>query len=141
MTEEDLDGVERIEQKTFPEPWSRACFRRDMNRPTSLALVAISENEVVGYAVAWPEQEVHVANIAVTPEFRQQGIGRLLLERIEEFGRQAGARSVYLEVRKSNSRARAFYRRLGFIQTYTREGYYSNGEDAIIMEKDIAPAP
>ncbi|MEO0080944.1 MAG: ribosomal protein S18-alanine N-acetyltransferase [candidate division WOR-3 bacterium] len=138
MTEEDLDDVEKLEQATFVEPWSQACFRQDLHRPHSLALVAVKDGRLAGYAVAWAEEELHVANIAVEPAFRRLGIGRALMQQLETFGRRRGVKSVYLEVRQSNTEAQAFYRRLGFVQTYVRRGYYSNGEDAVVMEKDIA---
>lgn len=143
MTEDDLDRVEELEMQTFPEPWSKACFRQDIYRPHSLALVAAAGNKVVGYAVAWldarPAHELHIANIAVRPDHRRQGIGMRLVQAIEEYGRSAGAKTLYLEVRESNTGAQQFYARLGFVRTFVRKGYYSNGENAIVMERDLAP--
>lgn len=139
MTEDDLDEVERLEREIFADPWSRASFRQDLCRQQSLALVAVDNNLVAGYVVAWVEGELHVANIAVAPKYRRKGIGRAFISRVEDFGSRLGAGSVYLEVRQSNTGAQAFYRNLGFVRTHVRKGYYSNGEDAVVMEKDIAP--
>ncbi|MEO0080524.1 MAG: ribosomal protein S18-alanine N-acetyltransferase [candidate division WOR-3 bacterium] len=134
MVEEDLDRVMKLEQLIFPNPWRRLFFLSDIHRPDCLCCVAEENQEVVGYLVAWGRDEVHLANLAVAPEKRNQGIGHLLMERLFQFSKEQGAASIYLEVRKSNAVARHFYSRLGFVPTYIRKGYYENGEDAVIME-------
>jgi ribosomal-protein-alanine N-acetyltransferase len=55
------------------------------------------------------------------------------------YAASVGAASVYLEVRVSNAAARSFYAAHGFVPTFTRKGYYENGEDALIMERDVEP--
>jgi ribosomal-protein-alanine N-acetyltransferase len=139
MAKEDLDRVVELEQAIFPSPWQRSFFLSDMNRPRSLALVADDGGVVAGYVIAWGEDEVHVANIAVAPEFRRRGVGLALMRAVEESARNARANSLYLEVRRSNETAQSFYRGLGFVLTYIRQGYYENGEDALVMERDVAP--
>lgn len=42
-----------------------------------------------------------------------------------------------LEVRQSNTAAIQLYSKLGFNKTELAEGYYTDGEDAIVMEKGI----
>ena len=52
---------------------------------------------------------------------------------------QAGVRSLYLEVRESNSAARALYAALGFQQVGRRRGYYQHpSEDALLLKRDLA---
>jgi ribosomal-protein-alanine N-acetyltransferase len=92
---------------------------------------------VVGYIVAWGTEEVHLANLAVAPEQRGQGIAGHLLDELLDFARAQQAESVYLEVRLSNTIAREFYARRGFVPVYMRRGYYENGEDAVVMEKEL----
>ncbi len=139
MASADLDQVMAIEQAVFPSPWQRSFFLCDANRPLSLALVAESAGRVAGYIVAWGGEELHVANVAVAPGSRRHGLGCALMRAAEQFGASTGATSVYLEVRRSNAGAQQFYRALGFVPTYVRQGYYENGEDAIVMEKDVTP--
>ncbi|MEO0004614.1 MAG: ribosomal protein S18-alanine N-acetyltransferase [candidate division WOR-3 bacterium] len=137
MQEKDLDRVMEIEQHTFPNPWRRSFFLADIHRPDALCIVAENENGVAGYLIAWGRQEVHIANIAVAPELRNQGIGTELMKKALEFAQHQQAENVYLEVRVSNTGAQRFYRRFGFTPTYVRKGYYENGEDAIVMEREV----
>ncbi len=129
-----------LEQAIFPNPWRRSFFRSDLGRQQGLCIVAEEGGQVVGYAVAWGTDELHIANFAVAPESRRRGVGRALMDEVLRFAAAAGARSAYLEVRVSNAAARLFYTTHGFVPTFTRKGYYENGEDALIMEREVEPA-
>lgn len=141
MTEDDLDEVVALERAVFSDPWQRSFFRADLHRPDGLMLVAERDDRVCGYAVAWGGPETHVANLAVAPDERRQGIGLRLMSEVSEFALRSGAESLYLEVRESNLGAQEFYRRLGFIRTFLRQGYYRDGESAVVMERDLPEAP
>jgi ribosomal-protein-alanine N-acetyltransferase len=137
MTEADLDQVSEIERAIFPNPWRRSFFLSDINRPQGLSVVAEDEGIILGYAVAWGTEETHLANLAVSEEERGNGIGSRLLDEVVAFARRSRAESIYLEVRASNAVARKFYSERGFVPTYLRKGYYENGEDAVIMEREV----
>ncbi|MBM3324969.1 MAG: ribosomal-protein-alanine N-acetyltransferase, partial [Calditrichaeota bacterium] len=78
--------------------------------------------------------EIHLVNIAVRADRRRGGIGNQLMDFLMKQAQTRHARAIYLEVRRSNEAAIAFYRRHGFTLLYERKRYYSNGEDAYIME-------
>jgi len=138
LQESDLDQALRIEQECFRFPWKRQFFVADLNRPESLCLAARAEGRLLGYAVVWrTEDELHLANIAVAPEVRHQGIGAELLRVIIDHGRELQAKRIYLEVRVSNLIAQQFYRKFGFFPTYTRREYYPDKEDALLLEREL----
>ena len=137
MTEADLDQVMELEKAIFPSPWRRSFFLSDLNRSQGLSIVAEDEGVILGYAVAWGTEETHLANLAVTEYERGKGIGGRMLDEVIAFARRSKAESIYLEVRVSNTIARKFYAERGFVPTYTRKGYYENGEDAVIMEREV----
>jgi ribosomal-protein-alanine N-acetyltransferase len=138
---EDLDSVEEIERASYPTPWSRAMFIAELRKPSSLALGAFAEDDVlVGYAFvsryvdAW-----HVMNVAVDPGHRRHGVARALLERIFDVTAVDPRRGYTLEVRVSNGEAIRLYERLGFESRGVRRAYYTdNREDALIMWKEPA---
>lgn len=139
MMEIDLDGVMEIEQVSFTNPWRRSFFLSDIPRPDGVCLTAEDSGEVVGYLVAWGREEVHLANLAVAEERRREGIAGMLMRELLRLAAERGDRSLYLEVRVSNEGARRFYSGLGFVPTFLRRGYYENGEDAIVMEREVRP--
>jgi ribosomal-protein-alanine N-acetyltransferase len=140
MTEADLDQVMELERAIFPQPWRRSFFLSDINRPQGLSVVAEEDGVILGYAVAWGTEETHLANLAVSEFERGKGAGSSLLDEVIAFARRSKAGSMYLEVRVSNTIARKFYADRGFVPTYLRKGYYENGEDAVVMEREVEPA-
>jgi [ribosomal protein S18]-alanine N-acetyltransferase len=134
----DLDAVERIERGSYPTPWSRSMFAGELAKPSSVCLGAFQGADMLGYLIvaryvdAW-----HIMNVAVDEGFRGRGIARGMLERLFETTSADVERGYTLEVRVSNDTAIALYRRLGFVETGVRRGYYTdNREDALIMRRD-----
>jgi ribosomal-protein-alanine N-acetyltransferase len=136
----DLLEVFRIEKASFPEPWPYAAFERFLDEPGFL--VAARGTDVLGYAVCrvTPEhgREIgHLKDLAVRPDERRRGIGRLLVTRSLARMTAAGAVRAKLEVRASNDGARALYRRAGFEPARRLPRYYGDGEDALLMLVDL----
>jgi len=139
-----LDQVVALERVAFTDPWSAVSFLNEIeSRDTSFTRVALSwsEEAVVGYFVAWfVEDEVHLGNLAVSPEHRGQGIGQRLLDVLLDAARERRARQVTLEVRESNWVAQRLYLKNGFRPVSIRKRYYpDNREDAIVMRLGLKP--
>jgi|SRR6185503_14183568 len=96
--------------------------------------------EPAGFALAWhAADEVHLLDLAVDPGARRRGVGRKLVGAVLGYARDASARLVLLEVRRSNDAAIALYRSAGFSENGVRRGYYSdNGEDAVEMSIELS---
>jgi len=153
MTPSDLDQVIRIEEQSFPHPWTREQFMTDLERggvsQCHVAVTGDSENEidqdgssqkgqVVGFVMAWLiVDELHITNLAVAPEARRGGIAAALLKQSIREATELGAVWCQLDVRASNEPARELYTRFGFKPLGTRKGYYQNGEDAVVMGREL----
>ena len=147
----DLGAMLRIEQASFADPWTVDSLATALSLDRMRVLVAESGDEgrkggdaaaeVLGYVVALlvgPEAEI--ADLAVSPDARRQGIGRALLAGALAELRAAAVRTVYLEVRESNRAARALYETNGFEAVGRRRGYYrSPVEDALVLRREIGP--
>jgi [ribosomal protein S18]-alanine N-acetyltransferase len=134
LVEEDLPIVLAIEEISFLSPWTRTSFLHELHSPHSQLTVAEREGKVIGYMCCWyVADEVHLLDIAVHPASRRRGVSEHLLRHALVVGQQKGAHSANLEVRRSNLPAIALYRKFGFRQVAVRRGYYTNGEDALLM--------
>jgi ribosomal-protein-alanine N-acetyltransferase len=134
----DLPAVLAIERRSFQTPWSLAMFVLELSKPSGICLAADGDEGLIGYLVCSRYADVwHLMNVAVTPEWRRQGVASRLLERLFE---EAGPDARYtLEVRTSNRGAIAMYRRFGFRPAGHRRRYYhDNGEDALVMWLEAA---
>jgi [ribosomal protein S18]-alanine N-acetyltransferase len=142
MQPTDLDAVMEIERRSFPQPWTPGLFLHELKVPFSKTILVRQQNgadEVLGYVCRWlVGDEVHILNLAVHPERRRTGVGRILVERVLEEAQAHGAQVITLEVRRGNEAAIALYASFGFSETGVRRNYYARGEDAIIMTRSLS---
>lgn len=139
MVLDDVEQVYSIEQSTFPNPWSKESFEKEMTSNThSLYMVIEEESEILAYAGLWNiAGEGHITNIAVKKDKRGLGLGRRITESLIGEGNKIGIMAFTLEVRKSNTVATQLYKKLGFIIAGVRKNFYYNPkEDAYIMWKE-----
>jgi ribosomal protein S18 acetylase RimI-like enzyme len=76
-----------------------------------------------------------VWNIAIDRAYREQGLGRDLVERVIEWGRREGLRAIILETQTNNWGACRFYERLDFQLTGIDDHYYTNHD---VANKEVA---
>ncbi|MCB0258824.1 MAG: ribosomal protein S18-alanine N-acetyltransferase [Calditrichaeota bacterium] len=137
MRLEDLDRVLEIEVQVYRDTWSRSNYRFEIEENRfSLPVVMELEGQVIGYSVAWLMfEEFHIATIAVDPAFQRRGYGEFLLRAI--LGMSDDAEYALLEVRKTNHKALSLYKKYGFRQYGVRRRYYRDGEDALVLRKEL----
>jgi ribosomal-protein-alanine N-acetyltransferase len=134
--ESDLAALDEIEHASFQDHWDARSFFQYSCMVAELG-DEIGGFEIAGFLVsreifassrqAPPEREI--LNLAVAPRFRRQGVAGLLLQ--HELNHRA---IFYLEVRESNTAARALYGKFGFREISRRTGYYLHPpETAIVM--------
>ena len=142
----DLPDVYRVEQETFPHPWSRSAFLFLAKSPGgfrgSVFVLehesANGDTELAGYVCLMREVGLgHILNLAVSKKFRGAGWGeQLLLHALDRFTKMNLSTAV-LEVRKSNEAAIELYRKHAFSVHHVEKGYYPDGEDALVMVRPL----
>jgi ribosomal-protein-alanine N-acetyltransferase len=154
----DIKEVMEIERVSFPSPWSARAYRYELlgndlshyfvarqrwTEEPELGLLARVRRSlgaglrpaVLGYGGFWLMLgEAHISTIAVQPNWRQRGIGELLLVVMLDRATELGAERATLEVRASNVTAQNLYYKYGFQQVGLRRHYYRDrDEDALTM--------
>ena len=139
MTSAHTTQIAELEKLCFSDPWSENSIASELSNPLSFWLVALDGERVVGYIGSQTViDESDVLNVAVTPEYRRQGIAQQLIEELSGELRARNVRMLTLEVRVSNDAAIALYEKLGFRQVGRRKNYYFNPkEDAWILRKEL----
>jgi [ribosomal protein S18]-alanine N-acetyltransferase len=159
----DLETLWRIDQDCFLPgiSYSRSELRTYIQRRGAFTLVAVSSRRtnasdssrsvkrppaesadrrlIAGFIVAEAIRDAgHIITIDVIAAARRHGVGSLLLDAAEDRLRTAGCKLVELETAVDNISALSFYKRHGYTVVRTFPRYYSNGVDALVLQKRIA---
>ena len=139
LTPEQASAVAEVEALCFSDPWSEASFREALAGEGYTFLGLWEGETLVGYGgMLTVLDTADVTGIAVRPTHRRQGLGRELLTALMRAAERDGVTRLQLEVRESNTAARALYRSLGFGEDGKRKRYYRRPEeDAVLMSKEI----
>lgn len=134
----DLSALRRLEKDCFEkDAWPVLDLFAILTWPDVIRLKAVENNEMIGFVGGDPRPSQSVAwitTIAVDPRHQRQGIGRLLLRACEE---QIKLPSMRLSVRTSNHNAISMYEKEGYQTVDVWGRYYSDNEDALVMEKRL----
>ena len=119
-----------------PERVSKAIRARD-----TTVVVAEVKDILVGFAIMeFGDVKAHLSLLAVKPSHQRCGIGRGLMDWLEDAALVAGISTINLELRTNNFGARCFYKMIGFKETAYIPGYYRGVETAVKMSRDIRRA-
>jgi len=141
--------VIRINSETLPEHYSDYFYYEILAEFPETFLVAELEGKIIGYLMCRIEygfshlkrlglaRKGHVVSVAVTEQHRGKGVGTMLMRASQEAMAKKTATESYLEVRVSNEQAIALYQRLGYRVTSRLEGYYKDGEAALVMATQL----
>jgi [ribosomal protein S18]-alanine N-acetyltransferase len=138
---DELDAVLEIERASFHNPTTREWYESELERPDVCYVFVIRTEEVpvAGFCAFWRvAEQIHINNLAIRPDLRNHGFGRILLQEVLQEAERLGATLATLEVRRSNVAARRLYEGAGFVLAGVRPSYYTHPiEDALILSRDI----
>lgn len=139
MTADHVFQIAELEKLCFSAPWSEKSIASELTNPLSYWLVALDGEKLAGYIGSQSVMgESDMMNVAVSPDYRRQGIGEGLVKTLCDHLKAQGNTCLTLEVRASNAPAIALYEKLGFAQVGRRPNYYQNPkEDAMILRKEL----
>jgi ribosomal-protein-alanine N-acetyltransferase len=86
--------------------------------------------------------EIEIITFCVLPRFQNSGIGKMLVDKIDDYAKIHSVHRIFLEVSENNTVAKNIYKGFGYKEISKRIKYYPTGDclqNAIIMRKDIIP--
>ena len=144
MQADHLEAVLAIEKTAYSHPWTHGNFMDALHAGYWAQVWLNAQHEVIAYALAMAGvEETHVLNLTVAPTHQGQGWARHMLHALVQWSQQQRARTLWLEVRASNARARRLYVAYGFEHVGERKNYYPGlgrtREHAVVMRLDLPP--
>ncbi|QEW07727.1 ribosomal protein S18-alanine N-acetyltransferase [Nitrincola iocasae] len=141
LTQAWLDQARALELRCFDDSWSESLWQ--LYLPHACSYLLSDDDSLLGFALCQRVlDEAELLRIAVMPECRQQGLGRILLQQTLERLSGQGVTRLLLEVRASNVAAIALYQCCGLQQDAIRKGYYETAiagvrEDAYLFSRRL----
>ncbi|MDE7082843.1 MAG: ribosomal protein S18-alanine N-acetyltransferase [Clostridia bacterium] len=135
----DILRISQIETECFPkEPWNFQMLASSFETESFHGVLAEDGGEIIGYGgITVAAESADIDNVAVTEPYRNSGVGTAIIEELLRIAKDCGASKVFLEVRVSNATAMKLYLKSGFKGAYARTRYYSDGEDCLVMVKEL----
>lgn len=137
----DLQAAYQLEKRCHEYPWSEITFNSNQGERYLNKKIEIDDH-LVGFLICQTVlDEASLFNIAIDPNYRQQGLARSILNNLITELEAQKIKVLWLEVRESNAAAIALYQQIGFNEISIRKNYYptKNGhENAIIMAYNIS---
>jgi len=135
----DLDTLYKIDQECFPAgiSYSREELSDFIGRRGARTWVALAGKRIAGFVVVGrePRRVGHIVTIDVLDAMRGKGVGKALMQRVDEWAQRGELRLIYLETAEDNRPAQRFYQGLGYVKVKEIPSYYSNGATAWVMVK------
>ena len=139
---DDLDALVDLENRSFvTDRVSRAQYRRHLDSPTAIALIAEADGQRVGSALVFVRRgsrRARLYSIAIDHHARGMGVGGALFEAAEAAALDRGRDRLYLEVRDDNAVAIRLYESRGYAHVGTLKAFYEDGAPARRYEKTLA---
>ncbi len=134
MTQNDLDAMEKTLVSDFDDFWTYNVLKGELQSENSKYLVAKLDGKIVGFCgIKIMQDEADIMNIVVRKDFRNQGIGSILLQNLIDLSKTLDVSSITLEVMEENYPAIHLYKSFGFKQIGLRKNYYK-GKNGLIMK-------
>jgi ribosomal-protein-alanine N-acetyltransferase len=134
----DLNALRKLEKESFgKDAWPLLDLITVLTFSEVIRLKAVEDGQMAGFVAGDPRPREGwgwIATIAVDPRCRRRGIGRALLHACEA---KLGVPRSRLTVRISNQSAISMYEKDGYAATEIWNNYYNDGEDGMVMEKEL----
>ena len=135
---QDLIEISKLEQSTnLPNKMTNDDFEKSISNPNHSLFVAKLDGKVVGFVSTEITDEVNIENVVVEKVYRNYGIGTKLLDKVADFAKSKGNKTLSLEVSDKNITAYLLYAKYGFALRRIRKNYYKDNSNALEMIKTI----
>ena len=134
----DIPTVVELEEEIFGESLGYEMLSEEISNPLIWFRVIEIEDEVIGYIGGYFfMDDGEIINFLINEKYQHMGYGTQLFNSIMDEAKSTGIKRVTLEVRRSNMKGINFYIKHNFKEISVRKHYYKNGEDALVMMKEL----
>lgn len=138
----DLKRLYEIEKECFSsEAFSMEQLAFLLENPSSISLIALADNEIVGFIIGIVHEGLktenvgHVFTLDVAEKYRRKGIALRLLRELEKKFKEKNVKESILEVKLDNEAAKKLYKKFGYKEILCLKDYYGKGVHGLRLRK------
>ncbi len=134
----DIDKIVALQQKNFADGWNKSMLESAFSTGRFISIGIEEDEKLIGLIYcSYNDYDADIEGITVDNEYRRNGFAKALLGLLEVKLQEKNIEKIFLEVRLGNLPAKNLYSACGYKEVSTRKKYYSDGEDAVIMAKEL----
>ncbi len=134
----DIDKIVALNQKNFADGWNKSMLESAFSTGRFICIGIEEDEKLIGLiSCSATDYDADIESITIAEEYRRNGFAKALLGLLEVKLKEKNIEKVFLEVRESNTPAKNLYLGAGYNEIHKRKKYYSDGEDAVIMAKEL----
>lgn len=139
MTLDDINDVIEGEKIAFGDSLGYDMLYTELKfNPFAYYFVIEVDKKFGGYIGSWIDGEhAEIVNFFVKKEYQGNGFGSMMLEFVIDLVKSVKVPTISLEVREHNEKAIKLYEKYGFKYSHTRDKYYKNGENALVLILEV----
>ena len=139
ITVENVKEMVALQNKnSFSDGWTENMLLDGFIKGGLKGLGAYNGENLIGFLTySFCQEHGEIQDLLVAIEYRKKGIGNLLIKNFFDIATSEKIKEIFLEVRENNFTAINLYTKNGFNQIGDRKKYYSNGENAKILQKTL----
>ena len=133
-----VDKIVALYEKNFADGWNKNMLEGAFGSGRFICIGIEEEGKLIGLiSCSITDYDADIEGITIASEFRRNGFAKALLGLLEVKLKEKKIEKIFLEVRQSNTPAKNLYLGAGYKEINVRKKYYSDGEDAVIMAKEL----
>lgn len=134
----DIDRIIELENSVFNHSLGNEFLEKAFRSEIAYVYVFEEDNIIKGYiSTVFDGKTIEILNFCVDKNYQRMGIGEKIITYVLNELKLKGAKDSILEVRRSNVKAIALYTKVGYKKIYERKAYYSDGEDALVLQAKL----
>lgn len=134
----DVDRIVALQKNNFADGWNKSMLESAFNSGRFICIGIEEENKLIGLITcSITDYDADIEGITIDNEYRRNGFAKALLGLLEVKLKEKNIEKVFLEVRLGNTPAKNLYLGAEYKEISVRKKYYSDGEDAVIMAKEL----
>ena len=136
---DDVEAIVSLDQEVLQTNWHETLHAESIVLKDTQSLVLDHEGRLIGFLIYRNiGGDFEIIQLALNKAYQRQGLASMMIDYMFQDAQSSHIEFIYLEVEMDNLPALNLYKKYGFEAIHQRKNYYGQGQDAIVMRKEMS---